>query len=236
MLPGRTPIGFDQAMAKIESIGNSIDKALGGFNGEGGGGGIGKLVESLQQTSDELRALIAENRTSLNGTVKNFERFSGSLADELPRIADSSGSCSTRSTAWWPTTATTSRGASATSKSSPRACSARSTTSTRSPTRSRRGEGTIGKLVNSDQAHEELIGALGSVEKGVTTLTDTLGRVNKLKLDIGMEGYYLNESGDGRSAARVDLLPRGDESPHLYRVELVSDPRGRLYEKDSTSR
>jgi hypothetical protein len=27
------------------------------------------------------------------------------------------------------------------------------------------------------------------------------------------------------------VLPHGDESPRLYRVELVTDPRGRVTEK-----
>jgi phospholipid/cholesterol/gamma-HCH transport system substrate-binding protein len=97
-----------------------------------------------------------------------------------------------------------------------------------------RGEGTIGKLVNSDEAHSELMSALGSVEKGVTALGDTLGRVEQVKLDIGLESAYLSELEDARSAFRLDVLPRGAESPRFYRVELVSDPRGRVTEKTET--
>jgi len=97
-----------------------------------------------------------------------------------------------------------------------------------------RGEGTIGKLLTSDEAHDELVSALGSVEKGVTALGDTLGRVGELKLDLGMEGYYLSDVEDWRTAVRVDLKPHGDESPRLYRFELVGDPLGRLSERTDT--
>ncbi len=97
-----------------------------------------------------------------------------------------------------------------------------------------RGEGTVGKLVNSEEAHDQLMSALGSVEKGVDTLSDTLGRVQKLKLDLGMDGVYLEGLEDARTAFRADLRPQGDESPRFYRFEMVNDPRGRLYEKTET--
>jgi phospholipid/cholesterol/gamma-HCH transport system substrate-binding protein len=93
------------------------------------------------------------------------------------------------------------------------------------------GEGTIGKLVNSPEAHDQLMSALGSVEKGVDALGSTLNRVNELKLDLGIESAYLSEVEDTRSAFRLDLLPHGDDSTRRYRVELVSDPRGRITEK-----
>jgi phospholipid/cholesterol/gamma-HCH transport system substrate-binding protein len=233
VLPGHTPISFDQAMAKIESIGTTIEGALGGIGG-GEGGGISKLVESLQQTSDELRGLIAENRSTLGTTVRNFERFSADLADNLPRItekldrllgevdavvAENRGNLSDSLQNVKQLTSTLQRSVDNLNSITDKIAS---------------GEGTIGKLVNSDQAHEELLNALGSVEKGVTTLSDTLGHVQKLKLDIGMEGYYLSESKDARSAVRLDLMPRGDDSSRLYRFELVGDPRGRLFEKTDT--
>ena len=96
------------------------------------------------------------------------------------------------------------------------------------------GEGTIGKLVNSDEAHDELMSALASVEKGVSALGDTLGRAEKMQLFVGAEGVYLSELEDSRASFRLDLLPRGDESPRFYRFEIVSDPRGRVYDKTET--
>ena len=93
------------------------------------------------------------------------------------------------------------------------------------------GEGTLGKLVNSPEAHDQLMSALGSVEEGVDALGATLNRVKELKLELGLDGAYLSELEDWRSAFRLDVLPHGDESPRFYRVELVTDPRGRIYEK-----
>src|SRR5512143_3164994 len=78
VLPGRAPVSLDKALAKLEQIGDSVG---GFFAGGAGGGNLGGLVDSIQRTADELRAVIAENRRAFGGTVANFERFSATLAD-----------------------------------------------------------------------------------------------------------------------------------------------------------
>jgi len=235
VLPGRTPISFDQAMGKLSDIGDSIQNALGGISsGEGGKGGVGSLIDSLQLTSDELRALIAENRASLGGTVRNFERFSGTLADQLPRISQDLQQVLERMGDVIADNRDNLRDSMANIKAVTESVQ-RSVDNLNTITdKIARGEGTVGKLINSDQAHDELVKALGSVEKGVDTLTDTLGRVQKLRLELAMRGDYLTDSDLSRTEVRADILPRGDESPHFYRVALVGDPRGRVRHKVDT--
>jgi len=229
-LPGKTPISFDQAMGKLQEIGDSVQNALSGIS-SGEGGGIGGLVRSIQETADELRAVIAENRQSFGGTMKNFERFSGSLAEDLPRLTAQIEKVLGQVDAVVAENRDNLHGGLENIRQLTSSVQ-RSVDNLNTITdRLARGEGTIGKLLVSDEAHNELIGALDSVEKGVTTLSDTLGRVQKLKLDLGIQSSYLTETQEARSAFRLDLLPRGDESPHLYRFELVSDPYGRVDEK-----
>lgn len=236
-LPGDTPFSFDQAMAKLNEVGDSIKSvtsSLTGGPGGSGGAGIGDLVASLKQTADEIRALVAANRESVTGTVRNFEKFSATLATDLPRLSAQIE----RVLAQVEAVVADNRGNLKDSMANIKDLTTRVQTSVDNLNditgKISRGEGTIGKLVNSDQAHNELVSALGSVEKGVNSLTDTLGRVQKLKLDLGMEGIYLEGLEDSRTAFRVDVKPQGEESPRLYRVELVSDPRGRLYDKTET--
>lgn len=232
ILPGETPLGFDDAMAKIDEIGDSIQSALGGISGEGGG--FGKLIESIQATAEELRAVIAENRTSFGGTVKNFETFSATLAEDLPRITAQLE----RVLGQVDAVVAENRGDLTESISNIKELTSsvqRSVDNLNSITdKMARGEGTIGKLLNSDEAHNELIGALTSVEKGVDTLTDTLGRARKLQLDLGLNSYYLTETEEWRSAFRVDVLPNGPDSNRFYRFDLVQDPYGRVYDKTTT--
>lgn len=234
VLEGRTPISFDQAMAKIEEIGDSIQGFMSGGAGAGGGGSLADLIKSIQATADELRAVIAENRAQLGGTVKNFERFSAALAEDLPRLTDQIE----RVLSQVDTVVAENRGNLKDSMANVKEVTAKLQTSVDNlnaiTDKIAKGEGTLGKLVNSDEAHDELMSAMGSVEKGVDALTDTLGRVKKLRLDLALDTAYQSELEDWRTAFRLDLLPDGDESKHLYRVELVTDPRGRIYDKTET--
>jgi phospholipid/cholesterol/gamma-HCH transport system substrate-binding protein len=234
VLPGETPVSFDQAMEKIDKIGTSIQEFMSGAAGEGGaGGGLGKLIDSISATADEIRALITENRQSVGGTVKNFERFSATLAEELPRLTRQIQVMLEQVDA----VLAENRGNLRDSMANVREVTEKIQTSVDNlntiTDKIARGEGTIGKLVNSDEAHNELMSALGSVEKGVTALGDTLGRVQELKLGIGIEGDYLSEVEDYRSSFHLDVLPHGEESSRYYRIGLVTDPRGRITEKES---
>jgi phospholipid/cholesterol/gamma-HCH transport system substrate-binding protein len=241
VLPGKTPVSFDDAMAKIDGIADSIQGFFGGVGGVGGAGGAGgaagttggisALIASIQATSDELRALIAANRSSLDGTVRNFERFSATLAEQLPRLTEQIAQMLKQVDS----VVAENRDNLKDSIANIKEVSATVQTSVDNlnaiTTKIASGEGTLGKLVNSEEAHDQLMSALGSVEKGVGALGATLNRVNELKLDLGLDGAYLSELEDWRSAFRLDLLPHGDESSRYYRVELVSDPRGRISEK-----
>lgn len=235
VLEGTTPVSFDDAMAKIDKIGASVERFMGDLSGGGGApGGLGDLIASIQATADELRAVIAENRTEFGGTVRNFERFSAALAEDLPRLTDQIERVLSQVDA----VVAENRGNLKDSMANVKEVTERLQTSVDNlnqiTDKIARGEGTLGKLVNSDEAHNELMSAMGSVEKGVDALTDTLGRVKKLRLDLALDTAYQSELEDWRTAFRLDLLPDGDDSNHLYRVELVTDPRGRIYDKTET--
>jgi len=235
VLPGRTPVSFDQAMEKIDEIGGSIQTALGSFTGAGGGGeGFSDLIASIQATADELRAVIAENRAQFGGTMRNFEKFSATLAEDLPRLTAQIEKVLGQVDAVVAENRDNLHGSMANIREVTDKIQTSVDNLNTITDKIARGEGTIGKLVNSDEAHDELMGALKSVESGVSALGDTLGRVNRVQLNLGLEGLWLSDLDDGRSAFRVDVLPRGPESRMYYRIDLVSDPRGRVYQKSTT--
>ena len=231
VLPGRTPLSFDDAMAKIDEIGTSLQNVLGGVSGEGGG--FGDLVTSLQATADELRAVIAENRDSFGGTMRNFERFSATLAEDLPRLTAQIERVLGRVDAVVAENRDNLKDGIANIKELTSSVQ-RSVDNLNTITdRLARGEGTIGKLLTSDEAHDELLDALASVESGVATLSDTLGRAQKLEVELGLGATYLSETEESRSAFRADFLPQGEDSKRFYRFDLVSDPYGRVQEKST---
>ena len=226
VLPGETPVSFDQAMAKLDDIASSIQEVTGSLTGVGGADTpISRLVETLQSTAEEVRLLVAMNREQISGTVRNFERVSATLANELPVLADRLETLISQVSE----VVGENRQALAGSLANIEEVTAGLKTSVANintiSDKLASGEGTLGKLINSDEAHDELISTLKSVESGVGALTDTVGRVQKLKLDLGFEGYYLSERSDSHSAFSLDLDP-GTGANRLYRFALVKAPAG----------
>jgi phospholipid/cholesterol/gamma-HCH transport system substrate-binding protein len=104
----------------------------------------------------------------------------------------------------------------------------------------RSGQGTVGKLFYSDEAHDKLTAALTSVEGGVTELRNTLGRVTRMQLNLGIkadeyaglktDNTLENVSGTSRAAVTLRLIPNPDRN-RFYNVELADDPRGQRRDK-----
>ena len=106
----------------------------------------------------------------------------------------------------------------------------------------RSGEGTVGKLLYSEEAHQRLTTALSAVESGVNELRTTLGRANRIALDLGMKAEY--QAGGGvsqgqvgnpigghtRAAVMLRLVPNPERN-RFYNVELADDPRGKRVDK-----
>ncbi|MGZ4809109.1 MAG: hypothetical protein ACXV7D_07235, partial [Thermoanaerobaculia bacterium] len=101
-------------------------------------------------------------------------------------------------------------------------------------------EGTVGRLIYSNEAHDKLTAALTSVESGVNELKNTLGRANRIALDVGIKADYYaglkqdpNLEGIGsnsRSAVTLRLVPNPERN-RFYNIELADDPRGHVQHK-----
>ena len=233
VLAGITPPSFDQAMAKLNTIGDSITEGIRSFTGgEGPLGGIGPLAENLARTSDEIRYLVAENRAQIGRTIGNFEQVSAGLSKDLPRLVEQLN----KTAAQISEILAENRGNLQASMGNVRKVSDEIQTSVQNlnkiTDKIASGTGTIGKLVNDEQAHDELVATLDSIKGGVKTLSNTLGAIQKFKLDLDLQGTYLVDSEESPSTFRLDVDP-GDEK-RLYRVALGSTPEGKRKTKTQT--
>ena len=89
-----------------------------------------------------------------------------------------------------------------------------------------RGEGTVGKLLTSEETHDSLLSTMSTIESGVKELSDTLGKVRNLKLDLGFDSYWLEDIEEARTAFSLTLDPQKND--RTYHLGLVDDPRGRV--------
>ncbi|MEM7048195.1 MAG: MlaD family protein [Acidobacteriota bacterium] len=224
-LVGVTPPSFDDAMAKLGDIGDSIQNVTDSLADPAGGGSLARLLDNLEATTAEIRSLVADNRQQLSGTIRNFESASGTLASELPVLAEKIATLVDSLTS----VVSENRDQLAGSLGNIETLSASLQTSAENlntiTDRLARGEGTLGKLLTSDEMHDEIVDTLGSIEGGVDTLSDTLGRVGDLKLDLELGGFYLQDAEEYQGSLALQLDP-GRGSNRLYKIALVENAVG----------
>lgn len=231
VLPGVTPPTIDEAIAKINDIGTSIQEMTGTLSGADLGGNINHLMDELELTSREIRLLVAENRANLGATVGNFREMSTVLSRELPRLAEQMN----RTLTQIETLVADNRGDVSESLGNIREVTDRLQTSVDNfnqiSGKIARGEGTLGKLINDEKAYEKVVSTLDSIQGGVETLSGTLGAINRFRIDLDMQGYVLPglEDDSSHTALLLDIDPQDEK--RLYRAGITSPPGGKRREK-----
>ena len=86
------------------------------------------------------------------------------------------------------------------------------------------GQGTLGKLLNDDETHKNINDALKSVKDGVEQLSGTLGRINRLQLDIGFRTEYASRLHEEKYYFTLDAIPKEGK---FYRLEIGALPHGK---------
>ena len=240
VLVGSSPISFDQVLGTANAIGGDVKevtaalrKNLGGEEGERR---IDEILEHVRQMAAETRALVAANRANVDATIANFRDFSETLKTELPKLAAKLNDLAGRVEA----VVDENREDLNASLANLRDLSGRLRTSADNlneiTSKIARGEGTIGKLVNEDETAVNLNAALKSVESGVQSLKDTLGRAQRWELAVNLRSEALpglDEDGNTtRSALGLDLRTTPNR---FFRLELVDSPFGRRDVTTSTT-
>lgn len=87
------------------------------------------------------------------------------------------------------------------------------------------GQGTLGRLVNEDTTSRELDRAL----EGINTY---LEKQETFKTSVDFSAEYLADSGDTKTYLNLLLEPSAD---HFYMLGVVSDPKGRTKETETTT-
>jgi phospholipid/cholesterol/gamma-HCH transport system substrate-binding protein len=232
LLIGSTPPSLDDAMAKINDIGASIQQVTGQLSGSDVGGGLNRLLADIQLTSAEIRMLVAENRASVGSSVRNIDALTATLARELPRLA----SQTQRALDQISTLIQENRGNVSGSLGNIRELTEKLQTSADNLNKISgtiaSGKGTIGKLVNDEKAYNDVVSTLDSIKGGVDTLSKSFGGLNKFKIDLDMQGYYLQDAKESQTAFRLDIDPQ--DGKRAYRAGIVSSPFGKRSEKTQT--
>lgn len=217
----------------VKAITASLRAALGGPEGTQR---MEEIVANVHDVTVRLRSILATNEANISATAENFRAITDDLRVEIPRIAasidrvaNSLGNTVGENREDVRAVVQNLRGLSTDLKSTVE--NLNSITG-----QIKTGEGTVGKLIYDDEAHEKLTSALGSIDAGVGDLRGVLGRINKVGLEVGVDGYYLSDTGDapfeGNSRINIgaNIIPNTDRNMFLM-VGATQDARGEKDEK-----
>ena len=174
------------------------------------------IVENMRVITEELRVMVESNRANVDATMANFREFSdGDDGARRPRRHAGRGQPGQRH-AGDREHQGRDRGKLETTADNLNQITGKIS----------EGEGTVGKLVQSDETHKNLNDALVAVKEGVAGLNKAHRRRSAGRRSTsGCARSYLPRLSKGKGYFTLDLDP--PDTPRFYRVELSSQPFGR---------
>ena len=244
-LQGSQPASIDDVTTQISAIATDVKAITESLRatvaGPQGQQRLSEIVENVRQITEQVRDLVATNRTNVDATLANAREITAQLRHEIPQLASSIEKV-----------ANTLNGTVGENRQDVKqvvenlrklSTDLKTTTENLNAITGqvRSGEGTVGKLLYSDEAHQRLTTALTAVESGVNELRTTLGRANRISLDLGMKADYYagldnnntqvgSIASNSRAAVTVRLIPNPERNRY-YNIELAEDPVGKRRDK-----
>ncbi len=215
-LQGEAPANFDEItkLARdIEGDIREVTKNLKDTLGVSGDRRLNDIVDNVLAMSRETRKLIESNRSNIDVSTANFREFSTEMTKLVERIDKLVASNQTG------ITQTVDNAKELSTKLQATVDNMNAITG-----QIRKGEGTIGKLVKSEETDKNLNDALVAVKDGVKSLTTSMDTVKKWDVDLGLRGEYLSRFEKTQGFFTFDLIPR--DKPRFYRLEISSEPFG----------
>ena len=247
VLRGSQPATIDEVTSQVSAIAQDVKAITASMRtvmtGPAGQERLEEIVDNVRQITGEVRALIAENRNNVNATMSDTRAITASLRVEIPKLASTIDRVASQLGGTVGENRQDLRGIVENMKVLSADLRTTSDNMNSITGQVRSGQGSMGKLFYSDEAHDRLTSALGSVESGVTELKNTLARVNRIGLDVGVNGDYYasvrgkgnrnpdeNLGGNSRSAVWLRLTPNPERN-RFYNIELADSPQGRRQDR-----
>jgi len=226
-IKGDVPVSFDQITklardieVDVKDITKNLNSSLGGPQGEER---LRTIVENIRVITDDLRVIVASNRGNVDATIANLRSFTEGMTELVDRVDKLIAA----------NQANVAQGIAnikdVTGKLETTADNLNQITG-----KIKSGEGTVGKLVESEETHKNLNDALVSVKEGVASLNKAFGSIGRTKIDLGVRSELLSRFSKGKGYFTLDIDP--PDTPRYYRVELSTQPFGRRVSSTTVER
>jgi phospholipid/cholesterol/gamma-HCH transport system substrate-binding protein len=226
-IKGDVPVSFDQITrlardieVDVKDITKNLNSSLGGPQGEER---LRTIVENIRVITDDLRVIVGSNRGNVDATIANLRSFTEGmteLVDRVDKLIAANQANVTQGIA---------NIKDVTGKLETTADNLNEITG-----KIKSGEGTVGKLVESEETHKNLNDALVSVKEGVASLNKAFGAIGRTKIDLGVRSELLSRFSKGKGYFTLDINP--PDTPRYYRVELSTQPFGRRVSSTTVER
>jgi phospholipid/cholesterol/gamma-HCH transport system substrate-binding protein len=228
-LGGSTAPSFDDVMQVATEIGKDVKQVTealrGSIGGPQGEEAIEEIVANIRELTASLKVLIAENQANVNATTANFKDFSATLRDEMPRIAEKLNTLADQLTEVVGENKEDLHASMGNIRELTERLQVSADNLNQITGKIASGEGSIGKLVNDETTVDNLNETLDSIEGGIGTLNETLGRYRRYQLEVALRGEALASTDESRMAFGFDLWTT---KKRFFRIEGVDMPYGRV--------
>jgi len=246
VLQGTQPASIDQVTNQVSAIATDVKAITESLRavmaGPEGQQRLQDIVENIRQVTVQMRELVAANRANVDATMTNIRAISADLRTSIPQLTASIEKVADNLNGTLGENRENLHGV----VDNLRKLSADLDTTANNLNaitgQVKSGQGTVGKLLYSDEAHDRLTSALSAVESGVNELKTTLGRANRLQLDLGVKADYYaglqqvqpdhaqHIGTNSRAALQVRLTPDPARN-RFYNIEVAEDPKGRRHDR-----
>lgn len=227
VLPGTSPSTLDEVFSTAGDLGGdlkaitaSLRASIAGPDGERR---LQQILANIEELTASLRSIAADNRDEVGETISNVRDMSATLRTELPKLAARLDGL----LAGIDAVVADNRENIAGSVENVRDLTDRLRVSADNLNtitgKIARGEGSIGKLINDPTTVDTLNSTLESVEAGVASLQETLGRAQRWRLDVDINTEQQFELEETRFQVNADLATT---KSRFFRLGVVRAPYG----------
>ncbi|MEW6719994.1 MAG: MlaD family protein [Thermodesulfobacteriota bacterium] len=223
-----TPTDMDALVKKLDSIGDDIKKVTTSisesFGTEEGKQQLKRILANIDRLSNDLADMSSGSKEDVRATIANLRAFSATLKEEAPALIAKLEKMSDGVSG----VVGENRENLKESIANLKAASARLDNTLEAAgkvmAKIDRGEGSLGKLVNDNTAHNSLTDTLDGINRFVR-------KTEQLKAFIDYRLEWLARPSDYKHYVNLRLQPTSDK---YYQIGLVDDPRGRRKTVSST--
>jgi len=234
-LAGSSPVSYDEILSKIDAIGDNVKALTSSFRtslaGPEAEARMKEIVENLRSLTAQADRIVAENRGTVHEAVDNIREITARLKADLPEVLANARTLLDHVD----TIVTDNRSGLADTVKNMKESTAKLETTMKSVDnimgKIDRGEGTIGKLINSSATHDRLLSTMDSVKGGVDSLSNSIGRIQRWGFQLDVSSDALTRTSDSLSRIGVVIQPAPNR---FYFIEGSSDPIGNRTEKTTT--